>query len=211
MQTKILECINAASQLQQAKDADILKASTLLQNAISVLVKVREQFDEAKSATLALATKWVSQMHFEANGARKLKRHFDELSKDSRLTDAESNFRVNVFNACLDIIIQRFTSLNGTLNMFEAIYPNTLLQAGDEELHKAVRRLSEHYSWDIAPSFPGRLLCFRTSFRDKKTKQKSVADLAKMLPVNHPAVSTFSDVYTALLLFIYILFIYFFD
>lgn len=56
MQTKILECINAASQLLQAKDADILKASTLLQNAISVLVKFREQFDEAKSAALALAT-----------------------------------------------------------------------------------------------------------------------------------------------------------
>lgn len=57
MQTKILERINAASQLLQAKDIqDILKASTLLQNAISVLVKFREQFDEAKSAALALAT-----------------------------------------------------------------------------------------------------------------------------------------------------------
>ena len=53
MQTKILECINAASQLLQAKYADILKASTLLQNAISVLMEFREQFDEVKSATLA--------------------------------------------------------------------------------------------------------------------------------------------------------------
>lgn len=80
MQTKILECINTASQLPQAKDADILKASTLLQNAISVLMEFREQFDEAKSATLALATKWGSQTQFEAARARKVKRHFDELS-----------------------------------------------------------------------------------------------------------------------------------
>ncbi|KAF3859064.1 hypothetical protein F7725_021463 [Dissostichus mawsoni] len=127
MQTKILESINCASQLLQAKDADILKASTLLQNAISVLVEYRGQFDEAKSATLALATKWGSQTQFETTSARKVKRHFDELSEDSRLTDAESNFRVTVFNACLDIIIQqlsqRFTSLNATVNMFEAIHP----------------------------------------------------------------------------------------
>ncbi|KAF3856734.1 hypothetical protein F7725_017457, partial [Dissostichus mawsoni] len=144
MQTKILESINCASQLLQAKDADILKASTLLQNAISVLVEYRGQFDEAKSATLALATKW----------------------GNSRLTDAESNFRVTVFNACLDIIIQqlsqRFTSLNATVNMFEAIHPNTLLQVKDEDLHQAAQRLIEHYSWDIAASFPGQLLSFRT-------------------------------------------------
>ncbi|KAJ4942905.1 hypothetical protein JOQ06_005417, partial [Pogonophryne albipinna] len=79
--------------LLQAKDADILKASTLLQNAISVLVEYRGQFDEVKSATLALATKWGSQTQFETTRARKVKRHFDELSEDSRLTDAESNFR----------------------------------------------------------------------------------------------------------------------
>ncbi|KAF3859948.1 hypothetical protein F7725_000203, partial [Dissostichus mawsoni] len=91
---------------------------------------------------------------------------FDELSEDSRLTDAESNFRVTVFNACLDIIIQqlsqRFTSLNATVNMFEAIHPNTLLQAKDEDLHQAAQRLIEHYSRDIAASFPGQLLSFRT-------------------------------------------------
>lgn len=81
MQTKILECINAASQLVQAKDADILKASTLLKNAISILMEFREQFAEAKSATLTLATKWGSQTQFEATRARKVKRHFDELSE----------------------------------------------------------------------------------------------------------------------------------
>ncbi|KAI4811152.1 hypothetical protein KUCAC02_014070 [Chaenocephalus aceratus] len=208
MQTKILESINCASQLLQAKDADILKASTLLQNAISVLVEYRGQFDEAKSATLALATKWGSQTQFETTRARKVKRHFDELSEDSRLTDAESNFRVTVFNACLDIIIQqlsqRFTSLNATVNMFEAIHPNTLLlQAKDEDLHQAAQRLREHYSRDIAASFPGQLLSFRTCFRDQIPKLKSVADLVKMLIVYNPAVtSTFSEVCTAFILFL---------
>ncbi|MEQ2189340.1 hypothetical protein GOODEAATRI_024310, partial [Goodea atripinnis] len=65
-------CMNAASQLLQAKDANILKATTLLQNAISVLMEFREQFAEAQSATLALARKWGSQTQFEATRARKL-------------------------------------------------------------------------------------------------------------------------------------------
>ncbi|KAF3841136.1 hypothetical protein F7725_006998, partial [Dissostichus mawsoni] len=94
-----------------------------------------------------------------------------------RLTDAESNFRVTVFNACLDIIIQqlsqRFTSLNATVNMFEAIHPNTLLQAKYEDLHQAAQQLIEHYSRDIAASFPGQLLSFRTCFRDQIQKLKS--------------------------------------
>ena len=90
VQTKILECVNAASQLLQAKDTDILKASTLLKNAVSVLMEYREQFDEVKSTSLALATKWGSQTQFERSRARKIKRHFDELSEDSRLTDAET-------------------------------------------------------------------------------------------------------------------------
>ncbi|KAJ8359185.1 hypothetical protein SKAU_G00157100 [Synaphobranchus kaupii] len=143
----------------QEKRTDILKASALLKNSIRVLVEYREQFDEAKSTTLALATKWGSQTQFDQTRARKVKRHYDELCEDSRLYDAENNFRVNVFYACLDIIIQqlskRFTSLNATAHMFEAIHPNTLQQAQDEELHQAARRLTEHYSRDIAPSFPG--------------------------------------------------------
>uniref|UniRef100_A0A087XID9 Uncharacterized protein n=1 Tax=Poecilia formosa TaxID=48698 RepID=A0A087XID9_POEFO len=190
MQTKILECINAASQLLQAKDTDILK------NAISVLMEFRKKFDEVKSATLALAAKWGSQTQFETTRARK---------EDSRLTETESNFRVHVLNTCLDIVIQqlshRFTSLNRTVNIFEPVQPNTLLQAGDEELYQAAKWLSEHYRRDIAPSSPAQLLC-RTSFRDQIAKQKSVVDLAKMLIVSHPAVtSTFTEV-CAFLLFL---------
>ena len=76
--------------------------------------------------------------------------------------------------------------------MFEAIHPYTLLQAKDEELHQAAQRLSEHYSRDIAPSFPEQLLSiFRTCFRDQIQKQNSAADLAKMPIVNHTAESTF--------------------
>lgn len=107
MQTKILECRNAASQLLQAKEVDTQKASTLLQNTVSVLMEFRKQFDEAKSVTLALTTKWESQMQFKTTRARKVTHRFDELSEDGRLTTAKCNSQVNTFNACLDIDMQQ--------------------------------------------------------------------------------------------------------
>uniref|UniRef100_A0A087XM22 TTF-type domain-containing protein n=1 Tax=Poecilia formosa TaxID=48698 RepID=A0A087XM22_POEFO len=200
MQTKILEFW-----LLQAKDTDILKASDL-QNAINVLMEFREQFDEVKSATIAVAAKWGSQMQFETTRARKVKRHFDKLSEDCCLTDAESNFQVHVFNACLDIVIQqlshRFTSLNRTVNILRQFNPKHFCKQEMSSYSKLPSVLSDHYSRDITPSFPAQLICFRTSFRDQIAQQKSVVDLTKMLIVSHSAVtSTFSEVCTALILF----------
>jgi len=207
VQTKILECTHVVSQLMQAKRTDLLQASALLENALTVLKEYREQFDEVKSATVELATKWGSETDFETTRLRKVKRHFDELCEDSRLGDAERHFRVNVFYACLDIIIQqlsqRFRSLHRTVNMFEAILPDTLRLATDEDLYEAARRLSEHYSRDLGPSFPAQLLSFRTCFREHIKNQKTVMGLAKMLMVNNQTVtSSFSEVCTTFLLFL---------
>ena len=76
------------------------------------------------------------------------------------------------------------------------------MEAQDEQLYQAARRLREHYSRDLAASFPGQLLSFRTCFRNKITEEKTISDLAKILIVNHPAVtSTYSEVCTAFILF----------
>ncbi|KAF3849511.1 hypothetical protein F7725_019230 [Dissostichus mawsoni] len=66
--------------------------------------------------------------------------------------------------------------------MFEAIHPNTLLQAKDEDLHQAAQRLIEDYSRDIAASFPGS--CFLSEpVSGTKTKLKSVADLTRAIQI----------------------------
>lgn len=62
--------------------------------------------------------------------AKGVKHHFDELCEDERLSDGESYFRINVFNANLDIIIsqlsQRFISMHETNEVLHAIHPSTL-------------------------------------------------------------------------------------
>jgi hypothetical protein len=41
--------------------------------------------------------KWAVKPAFQEKRQFKHKRHFDELAEDSRLTDAEDCFRINVF------------------------------------------------------------------------------------------------------------------
>ena len=41
---------------------------------------------------------------FERIRISKIKRHFDELSEDTRLTDPEDSFRVNVFYVTVDTV-----------------------------------------------------------------------------------------------------------
>ncbi|KAK5918787.1 hypothetical protein CgunFtcFv8_022740 [Champsocephalus gunnari] len=136
-----------------------------------------------------------------------MKRHFDELSQGERLSDGESRFRMNVFNASLDIInsqpSQRFTSMREANELFQAIHPGTLNRAQDDALHQHAQRLVDHFSRDLSPSSPIQLLAFRACFKTELAKEPSVKDMAKMLIVDHSSMAaTFSEVCTALLLYI---------
>ncbi|KAJ4930978.1 hypothetical protein JOQ06_025279, partial [Pogonophryne albipinna] len=124
---------------------------------------------------------------------RRMKRHFDELSQDERLSDGESRFRINVFNASLDIInsqlSQRFTSMRETNELFQAIHPGTLNRAQDNALHQHAQRLADHYSRDLSLSFPVQLLAFRACFKTEIAKEPSVKDMTKMLIVDHSSMA----------------------
>ncbi|QQP52628.1 Uncharacterized protein FKW44_004835 [Caligus rogercresseyi] len=114
-------------------ETDLSIAVQLLDCAIADLSAYREHFEESKQAAQGLSEKWGVSKAFENTRARKVKAHFDELSQDERLADADSYFRVHVFNACLDIVIsqltQRFTGLRSTAERFKAIQPMTLCTA----------------------------------------------------------------------------------
>lgn len=206
-QTKLLECVNAVSKMLQAKDADIHKAVGLLQNTVQILTAYRDDFAEVKRTAQNLAERWGVQSEFTNTRKRSVKRHFDELCEDERLSDAESHFRINVFNASLDIIIsqlsQRFTSMRKTDKLFQAIHPATLKNAQDDALYQDAQRLMGHYSRDLSPRFPEQLLGFRTVFKSELAKEPNVKTMAKMLIVDHSSMAaSFSDVCTALLLYL---------
>ncbi|KAI4811362.1 hypothetical protein KUCAC02_014272 [Chaenocephalus aceratus] len=131
----------------QAKDVDIHKAVGVLQNTIQALSAYRDDFDQVKRTAQNLAERLGAQSKFTEIRKRRMKRHFDELSQDERLSDGESRFRINVFNASLDIInsqlSQRFTSMCETNKLFQA----TLNRAQDNALHQ---HADHHYSRDLS-------------------------------------------------------------
>jgi len=69
---------------------------------------------------------------FEQKRKSKRKRHFDELAEDSRLTDPEECFQINVFYAVLDIVNslmkQRLAAMLAVNEKFSVLNPDVLSQ-----------------------------------------------------------------------------------
>ncbi|KAJ8348983.1 hypothetical protein SKAU_G00275720 [Synaphobranchus kaupii] len=176
----------------QAEDADLHRAVSLLKDTIEVLSGFRQDFDMAKVTAKTLADKWGAQNAFEDTRRRKARRHFDELCEDERLSDGESSFRVNVFNANLDIVIHqlsnRFKSLRATSSLFDSIHPTTLANADDDALYETASWLAEHYSKDISASFPGQLLSFRVCFKKEIAKKDGMTALGRVAVMGGVAV-----------------------
>ena len=93
----------------QATNADMQKAVTLLDNTIQSLSEYRGAFDQAKVKAQTLAEKWESQTTFENVRVRRMKCHYDQLCEEERLSNTERYFRVNIFNANLDTIINQLS------------------------------------------------------------------------------------------------------
>ncbi|QQP56876.1 Uncharacterized protein FKW44_001691, partial [Caligus rogercresseyi] len=184
-------------------ETDLSIAVQLLDCAIADLSAYREHFEESKQAAQGLS----ENKAFENTRARKVKAHFDELSQDERLADADSYFRVHVFNACLDIVIsqltQRFTGLRSTAERFKAIQPMTLCTATDDELFRQASKLVDIYRDDITEDFPIQLLSFRACLKQRISQVKTVRELAKMLLIENSCITaSFGEVCTVLMLFL---------
>ncbi len=64
-------------------------------------------------------------------------RHFDELSEDERIQDAEQRFRVEVYFSVIDILCnwfkERFKSFKEVVSLFHILSPKMLSKASEHE------------------------------------------------------------------------------
>ena len=78
----------------------------------------------------ALAGSWCSSLEFTQKRNRKVKRFFDELSRDDFLSDPERWFTLNVFykavNATLMHLQMRFNGQSLVTNLFKFPYPQII-------------------------------------------------------------------------------------
>ncbi len=85
------------------------------------------------------------------------------------MADAESYFKVNVFNACLDIIISqlslRFSALRTVANLFRVVQPHILATEEQNAIYEGAQRLVERYNEDLSPALPQQLIAFSKAFK----------------------------------------------
>jgi hypothetical protein len=106
---KVLAEINIASQYLQSKDADIERAADHLRKAADNLAKLRLDFEAVKEEEVSACVKWGVTPCFADKRKTKRKRHFDELADDSRLSDPEDCFRINVYYKMIDTASSQIT------------------------------------------------------------------------------------------------------
>lgn len=173
-QERVLENVKVVSQVLQKKDVDLLQAATLLENTCNNLSLLRDQFDNIKSTAQGLAASWGISCHFTQKRARIVKRHFDEIAEDERLTDPEKMFKVGVFYACIDTAVsqlkQRFKGLNTIAKRFRFLRPSELVHATDDELRACAETFAVTFDDDISSEFPSQLLSFRSALRSEIKK-----------------------------------------
>lgn len=204
---KVMSSINVASTYLQSKDADLLKATQHLKTAFEHLSSYRNKFTDAIDEATQISQLWGVEAKFKDTRVSKKKRHFDELSEDSRLTNPEARFRINVFNCLIDTVTsqltQRFTAMNKLVAKFSIIFPHVLSSAAEHDIVEQATSLQKDYSSDLSEAFPLQLATFAVSLKPEIQKLSSVQDLAHLLIVEYAAMTSgFTDVVTALLLFL---------
>uniref|UniRef100_A0A3B1J2K6 DUF4371 domain-containing protein n=1 Tax=Astyanax mexicanus TaxID=7994 RepID=A0A3B1J2K6_ASTMX len=207
IQEKILETINIVSQVLQKKDVDLLQAASLLGNATCTLAQLRDQFDNLKCTAQGLASSWGIRCNFRHKRTRRIKRHFDELTEDQRLTNPEEIFKVNVFYMCIDTVVSqvrtRFHGMDSVTRKFQFLCPTELLRASDEALNESAQTLAAIYNEDLSSEFSSQLLSFRNALGSEIKTVSTVKGLFELLLLRHSSIlSSVTDVATALKLFL---------
>lgn len=207
LHTKILESVNLISNLLQTKDFDLFEASNLLESATIKLSEVRNNFANIKLSAIALASEWGIECQFENKRIRKVKKHFDELTQDERLTDPEKQFEVTVFNSTLDIVVNqikgRFESIKLINSMFTVLTPKFLLTATDEEVTEKSSILVKEYEDDLSDNLTFQINSFRIALKSEIENKSSIRQLAELLFLEHYTLaSSLPDLCTAFLSFL---------
>ena len=205
--SRVLSAINTASTYLQLKEADLKKATDCLRTAYNVITSYRDGYAASKKDAVRICHLWGVEPKFQDKRLIRRKRHFDELSEDTRLTDVEMRFRVTVYNPIIDTVDSqlqnRFVAMNDITQKFSKLFPQLLSTTEEGDIVSAARVLQADYSSDLSDAFDIQLVSFATSLKSEISKLFSVQELAHLLIVDYCAMaSSFPDVVTSLLLFL---------
>ena len=204
--SKVLTEVHIPSTLLQTQNLDIMTATNSLQTASTHLKQHRNQYSLLKDEAIQIAEKWKINPTFSCKRQKLVKKHFDELSYDHRF-EHEDDFRVNVFNFVLDIVInqieKRFQGMHEVSTVFAFLAPTQLVKLQEQDILKSAEALQLKYKEDLSAEFPLQTVMIATMLRDEIVKISTIKDLAELLFIKYSTISSsFSEVLTALFLFL---------
>lgn len=137
-----------------------------------------------------------------------MKKFFDEIIQDERISDTEIYFKTEIIYGSLDIIIiqlsSRFSSLNNVNKLFSFLLPVNLINFTDEELKSAAAELSQLYPDDFSLfDLQDQIIVFKTLFKTSIPTFKTILEIATFLIIHNSILAiNFSELSSAYLLFL---------
>lgn len=177
--------------------------------ALENMKTLRNNFDLLISESSSLAAEWGIKAEFSKKRISRPKRFFNEKKNHFQIETIEDWFKINVFNATLDIIISqlknRTSGISEIYKTFRGISTEVLDNdlVSDDELYAMGQELYTKYSDDISDTISSQLLSFRSSFKDDLGRIKSIKDLMEFILIeNFSSCSSFSEILTACYIFL---------
>ena len=122
-----------------------------------------------KNEATNVCTKWNIMETLSRKIISKTERYFDELFEDTRLTDPEDSFRVNIFNVTVYTLTtqlqQRFFAMKYLAEKLSVSNPDVLAQSNDQQVLQRAEALQREYEDDLSPAFPMQMVLFRVSMQ----------------------------------------------
>lgn len=204
---KILEEINLASQILQAPQLDLSKASKCLKMSLENLKNYRNKYEDLKTDATSIAKRWNISPLFREKRQHKPKKQYDEYDTNYLFYNQEYYFKVNIYYKVFDIVINqlnnRFEGMEKTVDKFSFLSPPILVSMTEEELFKSAEALQQCYPRDISSAFPLQIVALSQPLKNKIGNLKGIKEFAHFLIVeNDTLASNFAEVYTALILFL---------
>lgn len=145
----ILTQVNLASKILQKKTVDLDESTKILEQVQKNISVLRSRYEEIKLEATSLANKWGINTYFTQKRHPIVKKHFDELASDYRFGNAETLFKVNVFNFVIDRVVKqlndRFVSMKKLNNLFDILTPRVILRCDETEIIRKCELIYKKY------------------------------------------------------------------
>ena len=135
--------------------------------------------------------------------ASRVKRFFDELSRDDSISDPERCFKVNVFYKAVDTALlhlqMRFNGQSLVINLFKFLYPKSFAKLS--ELVIAAKALIAAYPDDFKENLETESTSFANEFKKEIADKISVLEIVSLMLESRVS-SSFPEAYKLLVLFV---------